>query len=130
MRLILVLFLFFQHANSIRWRVVELLEQIASGETRQKPPAFTVPDKDLPSWSDPKPRTWLARDNVSNFIKFCRLVGVMECIMFETEDLVCRKNEKHVILTLLDVARKGAKVGMLAPMLVQFEQEIDREIAR
>merc|ERR1719210_2382383 len=54
----------------------------------------------------------------------------MECIMFETEDLVCRKNEKHVILTLLDVARKGAKVGMLAPMLVQFEQEIDREIAR
>ena len=50
--------------------------------------------------------------------------------MFETEDLVCRKNEKHVVLTLLDVARKGAKVGMLAPMLVQFEQEIDREIAR
>lgn len=56
--------------------------------------------------------------------------GVMECIMFETEDLVCRKNEKHVILTLLEVARRGAKLGMLAPMLVQFEQEIDREIAR
>ena len=54
----------------------------------------------------------------------------MECIMFETEDLVCRKNEKHVILTLLEVARRGAKLGMLAPMLVQFEQEIDREIAR
>ena len=50
--------------------------------------------------------------------------------MFETEDLVCRKNEKHVILTLLEVARRGAKLGMLAPMLVQFEQEIDREIAR
>ena len=57
-------------------------------------------------------------------------LGVMECIMFETEDLVCRKNEKHVILTLLEVARRGAKLGMLAPMLVQFEQEIDREIAR
>ena len=57
-------------------------------------------------------------------------IGVMECIMFETEDLVCRKNEKHVILTLLEVARRGAKLGMLAPMLVQFEQEIDREIAR
>lgn len=50
--------------------------------------------------------------------------------MFETEDLVCRKNEKHVILTILEVARRGAKIGMLAPMLVQFEQEIDREIAR
>jgi hypothetical protein len=56
--------------------------------------------------------------------------GVMECVMFETEDLVCRKNEKHVILTLLEVARRGARLGMLAPMLVQFEQEIDREIAR
>ena len=56
--------------------------------------------------------------------------GVMDCIMFETEDLVSRKNEKHVILTLLDVARRGAKAGMLAPVLIQFEQEIDREIAR
>ena len=65
------------------------------------------------------------------FLKFTfNFLGVMECIMFETEDLVCRKNEKHVVLTLLEVARRGAKIGMLAPMLVQFEQEIDREIAR
>ncbi len=54
----------------------------------------------------------------------------MECVQFETEDLVCRKNEKHVILTLLEVARRGAKLGMPAPLLVQFEQEIDREIQR
>ena len=64
------------------------------------------------------------------WVYLCVIAGVMECIMFETEDLVCRKNEKHVILTLLEVARRGAKLGMLAPMLVQFEQEIDREIAR
>ena len=67
--------------------------------------------------------------------------------MFETEDLVSQKNEKHVVLTLLEVARRGAKIGMLAPMvswtelfpwtiiticfqLVQFEQEIDQELAR
>ena len=73
---------------------------------------------------------------ISNFITLqpfdtlFLFLGVMECIMFETEDLVCRKNEKHVVLTLLEVARRGAKIGMLAPMLVQFEQEIDREIAR
>jgi len=54
----------------------------------------------------------------------------MDCVMFETEDLVTRKNEKHFILTLLEVARRGAKVGMITPLLVQFEQEIDREIAR
>uniref|UniRef100_A0A1A9VWX0 Uncharacterized protein n=1 Tax=Glossina austeni TaxID=7395 RepID=A0A1A9VWX0_GLOAU len=40
-----------------------------------------------------------------------------------------RKNEKHVILCLLEVARRGAKFGMLAPMLVQMERQIDREIA-
>ncbi len=54
----------------------------------------------------------------------------MECIMFETEDLVCRKNEKHVIFTILDVARKGTQFGVLAPLLVQMEQEIDREITQ
>merc|ERR1711936_451371 len=45
-------------------------------------------------------------------------------------DLVSQKNERHVVLTLLEVARRGAKIGMLAPMLVQFEQEIDQELAR
>ncbi len=34
------------------------------------------------------------------------------------------------MLTLLEVARRGAKLGMLAPMLVQFEQQIDIELAR
>ena len=48
--------------------------------------------------------------------------------MFETEDLVARKNEKHVIFTLLDVARYGAKLGILAPLIVQYEKEIDEEI--
>ena len=72
----------------------------------------------------------LKLNNLQPFDTLFIFLGVMECIMFETEDLVCRKNEKHVVLTLLEVARRGAKIGMLAPMLVQFEQEIDREIAR
>ena len=65
----------FQHANCIRSKVVELLEQIAEGLTKQKPPTFSVPDKDLPLRADVQPGTWFARDNVYNFIKFCRLVG-------------------------------------------------------
>ncbi|TRY70623.1 hypothetical protein TCAL_06139 [Tigriopus californicus] len=105
------------------------MELIAEGKTKQKPPTFHFPESDLPCRWSVQPGTWFARDNVYNFIKFCRILGVMQCVMFETEDLVCRKNEKHVILTILEVARRGAKIGMLAPMLVQFEQEIDREIA-
>jgi len=33
-------------------------------------------------------------------------------------------------LCLLEVARRGAKFGMPAPLLVQFEKEIDRELAK
>merc|ERR1712154_570440 len=119
-----------QHANAVRQKCLDLLDLIAEGKTKQRPPTFQVPERELPCRFNVRPGTWFARDNVFNFILFCRRLGVMECIMFETEDLVCRKNEKHVILTLLEVARRGAKIGMLAPMLVQFEQEIDREIAR
>lgn len=74
--------------------------------------------------------TFFARDNVSNFINWCRNgLGVFECLLFETDDLIMRKNEKHVILCLLEVARRGARVGVPAPTLVQMERQIDREIA-
>lgn len=77
-----------------------------------------------------KAGTFFARDNVSNFISWCRnSLGIIECLLFETDDLIMRKNERHVILCLLEVARRGAKFGMLAPMLVQMERQIDREIA-
>ena len=98
------------------------MDLLARGEYRRKAPSFRVPETDLPILENVTPGTWFARDNVFNFIKFCRLLEVMDVVMFETEDLVSQKNEKHVILTLLEVARKGAKLGMLAPMLVQFEQ--------
>jgi len=71
----------------------------------------------------------MARDNVANFIVWCRLLGIYECLLFETDDLVLRKNDKSFILCLLEVARRGAAFGMPAPLLVQFEQEIDREMA-
>ncbi|CRK99399.1 CLUMA_CG012616, isoform A [Clunio marinus] len=77
-----------------------------------------------------KSGTFFARDNVSNFITWCRnCLQIFECLLFETDDLIMRKNEKHVILCLLEVARRGARFGMLAPMLVQMERQIDREIA-
>ena len=114
----------------MRRKHAEILDLISRGEYRRKPPSFSVPETDLPVREHVTPGTWFARDNVTLFIRFCRLLQVMEVVMFETEDLVSQKNEKHVILTLLEVARKGAKIGMLAPMLVQFEQEIDQELAR
>ncbi|MEE6509319.1 hypothetical protein FKM82_025562 [Ascaphus truei] len=48
--------------------------------------------------------------------------------MFETEDLVLRKNEKNFVLCLLEVARRASRFGMSAPMLIQMEEQIEEEI--
>ncbi|NWS47054.1 GA2L1 protein, partial [Probosciger aterrimus] len=75
------------------------------------------------------PGSFVARDNVSNFIRWCRQeLGIQDVLMFETNDLVLKKNEKNFVLCLLEVARRGAKFGMLAPMLIQMEEEIEEEM--
>ncbi|XP_075219824.1 uncharacterized protein LOC142323661 isoform X2 [Lycorma delicatula] len=120
-----------KHANSVRKYAEEYVVRRQAQGKAQVSIAGSVlrlsPVRFLPG---AKPGTFFARDNVSNFISWCRRgLGVFECLLFETDDLIMRKNEKHVILCLLEVARRGAKLGMPAPMLVQLEREIDREIA-
>lgn len=67
-----------------------------------------------------------ARDNVSHFIEWCRALGVDEAVIFESVGLVEHRDEKRVILCLLDVARFAEKVGITPPQLVSLEKEIDR----
>lgn len=76
-----------------------------------------------------QPGSWLARDNISHFIEFCHDLQINECLRFETDDLVLRKNKKSVILCLLEVARHGFHFGMTAPVLVKMEFEIDSQLA-
>lgn len=83
---------------------------------------------ELPYFANAKPKTFQARDNVANFIRWCRTLKIHECLLFETDDLVLNKNEKSFILCLLEVSRKCTNYGIAAPLLVQMEQEIDREI--
>lgn len=77
---------------------------------------------------DAKSGTFFARDNICQFILWSRSLGIFDCLLFETDDLVARKNERSFILCLLEVARIGFKVGMPTPLIIQLEQEIDREI--
>ncbi|CDS41498.1 growth arrest specific 2 [Echinococcus multilocularis] len=70
-----------------------------------------------------------ARDNVANFIQWCRAMRLPDCILFETEDLVSRKNLRSVIVCLLELARLGGRVGMEVPEIIYLEKEIDNEIA-
>ncbi|XP_029669719.1 GAS2-like protein pickled eggs isoform X2 [Formica exsecta] len=124
-----------KHANNVRKYAGDY---VARRQARKMPMTRSITSLalpmsqvgDMPYLPNAKAGTFFARDNVSNFIDWCRnSLGIIECLLFETEDLIMRKNERHVILCLLEVARRGAKFGMLAPLLVQMERQIDREIA-
>lgn len=73
--------------------------------------------------------SFVARINVANFIAWCRYLGMPDSILFESEDLVCKKNPRNVIVCLLELARLGGHLGMAIPELVQLEVEIDEQIA-
>lgn len=76
-------------------------------------------------------KTFTARDNVCQFIKWARsTAGVREVLMFESDDLILRKNEKNFLLCLLEIARYGARFGVSVPALIKLEDEIEREIQR
>jgi hypothetical protein len=81
--------------------------------------------------TDARPQTFNARDNVCQFIKWSRrVVGVREVLMFESDDLILRKNEKNFLLCLLEIARYGSQFGVSVPAIIQLEDEIEREIQR
>ncbi|XP_044007515.1 GAS2-like protein pickled eggs [Aphidius gifuensis] len=124
-----------KHANNVRKAAAEYVarRQARKMMTRSITSSLAMPISELNDVAflpNAKAGTFFSRDNVSNFISWCRnSLGIIDCLLFESDDLIMRKNERHVILCLLEVARRGAKFGMLAPMLVQMERQIDREIA-
>lgn len=114
-----------RHANNVNRAAQDF--QLEYPEAAQ---TMKLPSKDVVFQSrNVIPGSFLARDNVSNFISWCRQeLWIKDVLMFETNDLVERCNEKNFVLCLLEVARRGSKFGMLAPMLIQLEEEIEEEI--
>ncbi|XP_078680457.1 uncharacterized protein LOC144915711 [Branchiostoma floridae x Branchiostoma belcheri] len=110
-------------ANMVRHKAMEYLEDHPGVR-------LSVPgDADISPSGNAEPGTFRARENVAIFIDWCRRrLGVSDSLMFETNDLIEGRNERSFVLCLLEVARRGAKFGMLAPMLIQMEQEIEEEI--
>lgn len=114
-----------RHANNVNRAAQDF--QLEHPEAAR---SMKVPSKDVVFQSrNVVAGSFLARDNVSNFISWCRQeLWIKDVLMFETNDLVERCNEKNFVLCLLEVARRGSKFGMLAPMLIQLEEEIEEEI--
>ncbi|XP_002719116.3 GAS2-like protein 2 [Oryctolagus cuniculus] len=115
-----------RHANAITEAALAFLAQAPALAQR-----LVVPRAGVACNGAAQPGTFQARDNVSNFIQWCRKeMGIQEVLMFETEDLVLRKNVKSVVLCLLELGRRAWRFGVAAPTLVQLEEEIDEELRR
>ncbi|XP_075374372.1 GAS2-like protein 2 isoform X3 [Mycteria americana] len=119
------------HANNVT-HVAEEFARACPGVARH----LRLPTAGVACNLTAQPGTFQARDNISNFIQWCRKemdIKAQPCpapdvLMFETEDLVLRKNEKNFVLCLLELARRAARFGMRAPTLVQMEEEIEEEL--
>ena len=83
-----------------------------------------------------EPGSFQARVNVAAFLAWCRRrpLQMPDDVLFETGDLICQppaeRNERQVALSLLEVGRRSAAlgVGLPAPQLVRLEAEIDAEL--
>lgn len=114
-----------RHANNVNRIALDFQQRHPEVATRMRVPQNEV----VFQAKNVVPGSFIARDNVSNFIQWCRQdLGIQDVLMFETNDLVLKKNEKNFVLCLLEVARRGSKFGMLAPMLIQMEEEIEEEM--
>ncbi|XP_051750275.1 GAS2-like protein 2A [Ctenopharyngodon idella] len=110
------------HANNVTRVADDFLK-------KSRPTEIQLPASGVTFISSAHPTTFLARDNVTNFINWCRKeMSIPDVLMFETDDLVLRKNEKNFVLCLLEVARRASRFGMASPVLIQLEQEIEEEI--
>lgn len=102
-----------QHANNVRDFMAKWLEKrrsasvpvpVAGGEDdEEKVEAAVSLQKKVTFMTRVKAGSFQARDNLVNFLTWCRFIGVPEVLLFETSDLVLRRNERNVILCLLEV---------------------------
>ncbi|XP_028746410.1 GAS2-like protein 2 [Peromyscus leucopus] len=115
-----------RHANTVTEAALAFL-----AEAPDRAPKIPMPQAGVFCNGAAQPGTFQARDNISNFIQWCRKeMGIQEVLMFETEDLVLRKNVKSVLLCLLELGRRAWRFGVAAPALVHLEEEIDEELRR
>ena len=79
-------------------------------------------------------RLFRSRENVQQFLTWCRSHGLSEAILFESNDVVqvddYREGCRGVIICLMEIVRKTAKYDLdELPQLIQMEKEIEEDEA-
>ncbi|KAJ8922609.1 hypothetical protein NQ315_007641 [Exocentrus adspersus] len=111
----------------VLWHLAQIICETAKQNVKDgkvKGPAPTIIGK---CFEKANRRSFFSRDNMENFIKFCKSLGVHENLLFESDDLVLHHQPRNVILCLLEVSRLATKYGIEPPGLVQLEKEIAEE---
>ncbi|CAN7994410.1 unnamed protein product, partial [Ixodes pacificus] len=68
-------------------RLARLIQARAELCGRQGNSEKAVPNFEFKCWENAKSETFFARDNVDNFLRWCRKFGVNESVMFESDGL-------------------------------------------
>lgn len=108
-------------------RLAKLIQAKAEHCCQLSGSSKVVPSFEFKCWENAKSGTFFARDNVDNFLRWCRKFGVNESVMFESDGLVLHNQPRSVVLCLLELGRIASRFGVEPPGLVQLEKEIEEQ---
>lgn len=119
---------FLSHLDTgvILCNLAKIIQDVAKKSgSDEKEDKIKVPMNTIHCNSTAKKESFQARDNTANFITWCRDLGLDEAVIFESEGLVMHRDERRVILALMELARVAGRLGMATPKLVELEKEIE-----
>ncbi|XP_076370434.1 growth arrest-specific protein 2-like [Tachypleus tridentatus] len=106
-------------------KLAKLIQRKAESCRQEGLSSEVVPQMSFKCWENARSKSFFARENAENFLKWCRKFGVREAVIFESEGLVLHTQPRAVVLCLLELGRIASKYGIEPPGLVKLEKEID-----